>query len=222
MAGGTGRRFIADIEKPLLNINGRPIIDVILDSLVKLIQDKIIDKIVVCTTKNTPTTERYLLNCATKNREYLDVLDVVRTGGVGYIEDLHECIQYLSIKDPFLYLPADIPLFNPDILRYVISVYQHVEEDALAVFMIKEIYDKYKIKTDLALKYNKKMIVPTGINILHGAYMNDEQEEYMMILGQKDIEKIPSLVCLAFNINYIDNYMQFIRIYKQNNRAFTE
>jgi adenosylcobinamide-phosphate guanylyltransferase len=222
MAGGQGRRFMADIEKPLLNIDGRPIIDIVLESLIELKQDKIIDRIVVCTTINTPTTERYVIKRTSKNREYQDVLEVVRTGGIGYIDDLRDCIKHLSLRAPFLYLPADIPLFDPGIIKYIISIYQRVDENALAVFMKKKVYERYKIKTDLIFEYNNENIVPTGVNILDGSNIDDEQEEYKLVLDLKDIEEMQSLAYLAFNINYIENYMQFIRLYRQNKKIFAD
>jgi len=226
MAGGRGRRFIPDIEKPLLNINGRPIIEIILDSLIELKLNKIIDRIVVCTTIHTPITERFALKLAakkgmmSKNISY-NILEVVRTGGKGCIEDLQECIKHLSLDEPFFYLPADIPLFDPEILKYIICTYQKVEEDALAVFTSKELYDKYKIKTDLILEYNNEKLIPTGINILNGLYIEEEQEEHKLILNLKDIEELPSLAYLAFNINYVENYIQLIKLCRQNNKIFT-
>ncbi|RZN65055.1 MAG: hypothetical protein EF806_03165 [Candidatus Methanoliparum thermophilum] len=212
MAGGKGRRFLVDIEKPFLNISGRPIIEIILDSLIDLSLDNTIDKIIVCTTTYTPITERFVLRLASKRED----LSIIRTSGKGYIEDLQECINYLSLREPFLYMSADIPLFDSEILRYIISIYKKVEKDALAVFMQKEVYDKYKIKTDLILEYNNENIVPTGINIIDGSYIDEEQEEYKLILGLKDIRKVPTLAYLAFNINYVENYIKFIKLYKQN------
>jgi adenosylcobinamide-phosphate guanylyltransferase len=187
MAGGRGKRLILDFEKPILIINGRTMIERIIDEL----RRSDLDGIYVCTTKDTPLTERLV------SHSYEEKVKVINTAGLGYIEDMRECAKKADMEEPFIYISADLPLINFRMINYIISFYESREEDALSVFLKREVYDKYDIETEMVLHYRGEEIVPVGINIINGKRIEEEQEEYKLILD------IPEL---AFNINRIVDY----------------
>ncbi len=198
MAGGRGRRLIIDFEKPILIINGRTMIERIIDELKR----SDVDGIYVCTTKDTPLTER-LISCMYGEEK----VKVINTAGLGYIEDMRECAKRVGLKEPFIYISADLPLINFRMINYILSFHKSREEDALSVFLKREVYVKYDIETEMVLHYKGKEIVPVGINIIDGKRIEEEQEEYKLILD------IPEL---AFNINRIADYERLVKLIYQN------
>ena len=198
MAGGRGRRLILDFEKPILIINGRTMIERIIDEL----RRSDLDGIYVCTTKDTPLTERLV------SRTYEgEKVKVINTAGLGYIEDMRECAKRAVLKEPFIYISADLPLINSRMINYIISFYESREEDALSVFLKREVYERYDIGAEMVLHYKGEEIVPVGINIIDGGRIEEEQEECKLVLD------IPEL---AFNINRIADYERLIDFLKDD------
>jgi adenosylcobinamide-phosphate guanylyltransferase len=61
----------------------------------------------------------------------------------------------------------------------------------------------------MVFNYEGEEIVPVGINIIDGKRIEEEQEEYKLILD------IPEL---AFNINRISDYERLVKLIYQNRR----
>ncbi|WP_296862053.1 NTP transferase domain-containing protein [uncultured Methanobrevibacter sp.] len=76
MAGGRGTRLKTPVEKPLFRLHNKPLIKYVLDNLNS---SKLVEKIIIATSPNTPKTVDYIKNF---NHEILD------TPGVDYIHDL--------------------------------------------------------------------------------------------------------------------------------------
>ncbi|MGZ7047442.1 MAG: NTP transferase domain-containing protein, partial [Methanobacterium sp.] len=174
MAGGKGVRMEANAEKPLLKINGKPMIQYIIDALES---SKKIDEIIVATSKNTPETTEYL-----KSRGIKTII----TSGEDYINDLGMILSKYSESDVLLTITADLPLITGEIIDYVISMYEKSPKPAMSVMVPVNIYEKYGLKPTSTIDN----VVPSGLNILIG--INKTQNEEVLI-----IEKIE----LALNIN---------------------
>ncbi|MGZ7208699.1 MAG: NTP transferase domain-containing protein [Methanobacterium sp.] len=174
MAGGKGVRMEANAEKPLLKINGKPMIQYIIDALEN---SKKIDEIIVATSKNTPETTEYLKSLGIKT---------IITSGEDYINDLGMILSKYSESDVLLTITADLPLITGEIIDYVISVYEKSPKSAMSVMVPVNIYEKYGLKPTSTIDN----VVPSGLNILIG--INKTQNEEVLI-----IEKIE----LALNIN---------------------
>jgi len=110
-AGGKGSR-IAELgmEKPLVPVLGKPLIDRAIDIAWSC---DLISAVYVSTSKNTPLTEEYLA-CN-------DVF-VIRTSGKGYSEDLHEIMSAIK-EDSVLIIPVDMPLITPGSVALLMSKY---------------------------------------------------------------------------------------------------
>ncbi|MGZ7070686.1 MAG: NTP transferase domain-containing protein [Methanobacterium sp.] len=174
MAGGKGVRMEANSEKPLLKINGKPMIQYIIDALES---SKKIDEIIVATSKNTPETTEYLKSLGIKT---------IITSGEDYINDLGMILSKYSESDVLLTITADLPLITGEIIDYVISMYEKSPKPAMSVMVPVNIYEKYGLKPTSTIDN----VVPSGLNILIG--INKTQNEEVLI-----IEKIE----LALNIN---------------------
>ena len=56
MAGGRGTRLNSKVEKPLYDLNGKPLIEYVLDNF----RASGVDKIIVALSPHTPITKRFL------------------------------------------------------------------------------------------------------------------------------------------------------------------
>ena len=174
MAGGKGTRMELDVEKPLVKINEKPMIQYVIDALKNT--DKI-NKIIAATSKNTPET-----------RNFLDKqgIDVIETPGDGYVNDLGFIISNFELDDVLLTVTSDLPLINSDIIDYVLEEYKRSKKPAMSVLVPVHVFENYGIKPTMVFEN----LIPSGLNILRS--INKTQDEKVLI-----IERIE----LALNIN---------------------
>ena len=195
MAGGKGLRLESEIEKPLFPINDRPLITYVLDNIN---ESELIEKTVVAVSPHDPNTKEFLKNDlgfsnfddsfynSNKRNFYLDTL------GMGFVEDLSkilEIFEVMSKEDILMFINADLPLVNGEILDEILNHYLSQEKPALSTLVPVEIFDEYGVK--YSYEFNGK--VPSGINILRSE--NVVQEEDILIIPRYE---------LIFNINTID------------------
>jgi adenosylcobinamide-phosphate guanylyltransferase len=174
MAGGKGTRMGLEVEKPLVEINGKPMIQYVICALKNT--DKI-NKIIVATSKNTPETKTFL------NEQGINIIE---TPGDGYVNDLGFIISNFELDDVLLTVTADLPLINSDIIDYVIEEYEKCNKPAMSVLVPIHVFEKYGIKPTMVFEN----LIPSGLNILRS--INKTQDEKVLI-----IERIE----LALNIN---------------------
>lgn len=178
MAGGKGSRLNMG-EKPMATLLGRHL----LDYVVSAVADSSIDNIFVATTPNVPTTRGWARERG---------LFVVETPGKGYVSDMIYAVQYARIKEPLLFIMADLPLTTGSVIDQVIGMYEKRPEPALSVHTPLSLHRKLGRKPESLFNYNGQLIVPVGLNILDGSEIEFEQEDFHMIL-----ERIE----LAVNVN---------------------
>ncbi|AMK15925.1 NTP transferase domain-containing protein [Methanobrevibacter olleyae] len=195
MAGGKGLRLKADIEKPLFPINNKPLIKHVLDNIN---ESKLIEKTVVAVSPNAKNTKDFLINDldfssfddsfydSEEKSFYLDTL------GKGFVEDLSNILEIFESKSReniLIFINADLPLVNGEILDEILTYYLNQDKPALSTLVPVEIFEEYGI--EYSYEFNGK--VPSGINILRSE--NVVQEEEFLTISRYE---------LAFNINTID------------------
>jgi adenosylcobinamide-phosphate guanylyltransferase len=185
MAGGKGSRLNKG-EKPLVHLFGRPLIEYVVSSLVDSLTGSA-GRIFVATTKNVPLTSRWA-----NKRE----LEVVETLGKGFVPDMVEAVEKAGVKEPILVIMADLPLVTPDLIDQIVEIYDQRSEPALSVHTPLHLHARLGRRPDSLFNYQGQLIVPCGINILDGANIKDEQEDYHLI-----IERIE----LAINVNVAED-----------------
>jgi adenosylcobinamide-phosphate guanylyltransferase len=166
-------------EKPLVTLFGRPLIDYV----ALAIEDSFVDRIFVATTDNVPHTREW---CKERG------LDVVETGGYGYVADMIEAVKKAEVKDPIMIIMADLPLVTSDLIDDIIEVYEHRPEPALSTHTPLDLHSRLGRRPDSLFNYQGRLIVPAGINVLDGLEIEREQEDFHLIL-----ERIE----LAVNVN---------------------
>jgi adenosylcobinamide-phosphate guanylyltransferase len=184
MAGGRGSRLKMG-EKPMVTLFGKALIDYVTMAL----EDCSVERILVATTENVPKTRIWA-----KERG----LEAVDTPGMGFVADMIYAIKYAAIKKPILIIMADLPLVTPDIIDEVIGIYEERPEPALSTHTPLRLHSRLGRRPDSLFNYQGNLIVPSGINILDGADIEREQEDYHLIL-----ERIE----LAVNVNVTEDLM---------------
>lgn len=182
MAGGKGSRLRMG-EKPLVKLFGRPLIDYVVSALL----GSSVDGIFVAVTENVPMTEKWA-----RGRE----LAVVDTSGKGFVADMVEAVEKAGVTEPILIIMADLPLITPDLIDEIIETYTERAEPALSTHTPLDLHARLGRRPDSLFNYHGQLIVPSGINILDGADIREEQEDYHLIL--KRIE-------LAVNVNVVED-----------------
>ena len=182
MAGGKGSRLRMG-EKPLVKLFGRPLIDYVVSALL----DSSADRIFVAVTKNVPMTEGWA-----RERE----LSVVDTSGKGFVADMVEAVEKAGVIQPILIIMADLPLITPDLIDEIMETYEERSEPALSTHTPLNLHGRLGRRPDSLFNYRGQLIVPSGINILDGADIREEQEDYHLIM-----ERIE----LAVNVNVVED-----------------
>jgi adenosylcobinamide-phosphate guanylyltransferase len=185
MAGGKGSRLNRG-EKPLVRLFGRPLIEFVVSCLTDSFAVSE-GRILVATTNNVPLTSRWA-----RERE----LEVVETAGKGFVPDMVEAINQAGVKEPILVIMADLPLVTPDLIDQIIEIYDQRPEPALSTHTPLHLHTRMGRRPDTLFNYQGQLIVPSGINILEGANIRDEQEDYHLIM-----ERIE----LALNVNVAED-----------------
>jgi adenosylcobinamide-phosphate guanylyltransferase len=182
MAGGKGSRLRMG-EKPLVKLFGRPLIDYVVSALL----DSSVDRIFVAVTENVPMTEGWA-----RKRE----LTVTVTSGKGFVADMVEAVEKAGVTEPILIIMADLPLVTPDLIDEIIDTYEERPEPALSTHTPLDLHRRLGRRPDSLFNYRNQLIVPSGINILDGADIREEQEDYHLIM-----ERIE----LAVNVNMVED-----------------
>lgn len=184
MAGGRGSRMKLHIEKPLLAINGKKLIEYVLDALEG---SSLIDKIYIASSSNGPDTIIWLEQCGRN-------INIINTPGEGYVSDMVWAVQDSGIKGPVFMVMADLPLITAGLVDEVIIRYMDVPQPALSVYSLLSACTGVGLRPDTVFNKDGQLIVPAGINILDADNIFEEQEDYNYILDR-----------LAVNVNTVED-----------------
>jgi adenosylcobinamide-phosphate guanylyltransferase len=170
MAGGEATRMNLTVEKPLLDVGGKPMIEYVVEALRRSAD---VDKILVAVTENTPQTRRMAgeLEC-----------DVVLTPGNGYQSDMRYAIKSCDLHDT-LVVSADLPFISTEIVNRAIRTYFSSKKSALSVMAPVETYIKLGSQPQYVFEVAGRRLVPIGINIIDGSRIDEpELEEEVLVV----------------------------------------
>lgn len=175
MAGGEGSRLKTEGEKPLLRVDGKPMIERVLSALKDA---KKVDDIIVTVSERTPKT-------AALARKHS--LKVVQTPGKGFCLDTKYAIKKLKLKT-VLTICADLPLITSEFIDKVITHYEQSKKPALAVMAPLETYKKFGLSADYVFKVKGKKLVPIGVNVVDGKRIREKElEEEILIVDDERV-----------------------------------
>ena len=168
------------VEKPLLEISGKPMLQRVIEVLRK---SNAIDRIVVASSVSTPAT--------TAAAKRLGAESII-TPGRGFEEDMRFAIRQLSL-DETLVISSDLPFVTVEVIEEAVDRFRDTRKPALAVMAPAHLYERLGRKPDYVFEINGQKLVPVGINIIDDARIDHgilEQTE--LIIDSGDV---------AFNIN---------------------
>ena len=170
MAGGKGSRLAFSEEKPLLSVDGKPVVACVLDALLGA---KRVDSVVVAVSCRTPKTAAFVRGFPVR---------VVETPGGGYIPDMQFVIKELGLG-AVLAIVSDLPLITHEVIDDVVERYELCGKPALTVAVPIETKTKLGAGVDYAFEAEGRTLVPTGINLIDGKLIDGgwmEQEVYVL------------------------------------------
>lgn len=150
MCGGAGTRLDRG-EKPLVEIDGRPMVDRVLDALGPVG----IDARYAATSPRVPKTARHL-------RERDDVT-VIETEGNGYVADLTSVLDGEIVDRPALTVVSDLPLLEGEVVERTIDVYG---SGALTVCVPAALKGRLGVSLDTTRNHGGGELAPTGLNVV--------------------------------------------------------
>jgi len=184
MAGGKGKRMGAEEEKPLIKVNGKPVVEHVLTALQNA---KRVVKIVVAVSTSTPRTAVFV--------KKFPVI-VLETPGKGYIQDMQFAVKNLGLK-AVLAVASDLPLITSKIVDDVLERYEACGRPALTVAVPMETKTRFGVGVEYAFEVDGRMVVPTGVNVIDGRLIDDGwMDQEVFVLDKNE---------LAINVNTLDD-----------------
>ena len=174
MAGGRGTRFGGDIEKPMAMFMGKPLIKRVIEAAK---ESKRIEKIYVAVTAYSPKTTQEIKNTSVR---------LIETDGKGYHTDLQQAIKDAKLSGPVLIISADLPLLNGKIIDEIVEKYEESNKPALTVMIPEEACRKYGLSAVSIYEHNGNMYAVSGINIIDGQRIFEEQEQEVIISSRPE------------------------------------
>ena len=170
MAGGKGTRMALAEEKPMLQVGGKPIVELVLAALKSA---RRVDSVVVAVSPNTPKTERHLRRFQVK---------VLETPGKEYVSDMGYAVKTLGLQT-VLTVAADLPLLTGEVVDDILGRYFNCRKPALAVAVPLTTKQELGMSLGYAFEYAGQLVVPAGINVNDGGRIDDyelDQEVYIV------------------------------------------
>jgi len=112
------------------------------------------------------------------------------------VTDMICAVQAAGVTRPVMIIMADLPLVTADLIDEIIEVYDTRPEPALSTHTPLCLHSRLGRRPDSLFNYKGQLIVPSGINVLDGAEIELEQEDFHLIL-----ERIE----LAVNVNVAED-----------------
>lgn len=149
MCGGRGTRLDADVEKPLFEVGGKPMVDRVADALA----ESRVETIHAVVSPHAPATRERV-----STREDLSV---VETPGEGYVEDLR--VALAEVDSPVLTVAADLPLLAGDAIDSVLDAH---EEGSLTVCVPAGLKRALGASLDTSFEHEGRELAPAGVNVV--------------------------------------------------------
>lgn len=171
MCGGRASRMPAGTEKPLLKVDGVPMVERVISALGGSSR---FDRIVAAVSPNTPRTKELLKSKG---------IEIIETAGEGYPKDLSRLLLRLK-PEKVMVVPADVPLLNPRAVVDIIDAVMSKQEAAVSIVLEKVFVEGMGVKPSVVFdKY-----CHSGITLFDTAKVAGEtvQERYV-VMNRKEI-----------------------------------
>jgi adenosylcobinamide-phosphate guanylyltransferase len=188
MCGGRGSRMALPIEKPLLKIRDKTLIEYVLDALIDYGG---FEGVIAVPSANTPKTRTFLYT----HRYYTSgIIEIFEARGESYSVDLSYVLGKIGPAVAFV-VSADLPLLNPVIIQRIITRYlpsSPCSSIVMETFFVKS----FDIFPSSILTIDEKKYCYSGIVIVDTSKhkTNSKLEENYLIMNEKEV---------AINVNTV-------------------
>lgn len=159
MAGGKGTRMGSSVEKPLVSIDGKTMLERVVEALKGAAG---VEEIFVATSPNALHTEGLSQSLGLK---------VIRTRGRDYITDAQQAIRTL-VPRTALVISADLPLVSSALIDKIINQYFECGKPSLKV-VTSTTTNNDEAKDGSYGTEQKECVRPVGINIIDSRYIDE-------------------------------------------------
>jgi adenosylcobinamide-phosphate guanylyltransferase len=179
MAGGRGSRLRLQVEKPLLKVGGKPMVQRVVEALRA---SRRVEGVVVVVSGRTPKTAGLAERLA---------LRVLRAPGEGFCEDVRHAVRALGLKAA-LVVCADLPLISSGLVDYVVERYEGCGKPALAVMAPLEAYARLGLSVSYILDVGGRRLVPAGVNVVDGSMIDGGwmDEEVLVVSDARAVANV--------------------------------
>jgi adenosylcobinamide-phosphate guanylyltransferase len=161
MAGGRGSRMGPKMEKPLIDVYGRTMLELVVQALDGASG---IEEVAVATSPHTPKTKEMARRLGLK---------VIETQGHNYVEDAQVAIRTL-IPRIVLVISADLPQVSSRLIDKIIAHYHSCGKPSLKVVTSVMLYKRKGANESKGLRENIS-IRAAGINIVDSRHIDEPQ-----------------------------------------------
>jgi adenosylcobinamide-phosphate guanylyltransferase len=218
MCGGKGTRIKSTLgyktEKPLIILKNKPLVEYLINALN---QTNSFEKIFAAVSNNTQKTREFI------NASFQNKILLLETSGIEYSEDYLKVIKYFK-NTPFekekekefkkiLFLPIDIPLISPEILKQIIQMQQ--EKPCLTIIVEKDFVKNHGITpSSYEFIFDQKNCCYSGISLIDVSkiYIDDSkkvqliEEEYVILNNRGVACNINTFKDLKIAENLMENF----------------
>jgi adenosylcobinamide-phosphate guanylyltransferase len=177
MAGGEGTRLNLG-EKPLLLINGRPMIQYVTAAFSAAGCEPFV-----------AVTQKTLM---TRNWCRVQGIETYLAEGGDYVTDMVEAVLALEETQPLFVSVSDIPCVHPGVIRSILAAYKQSGKDACSTWVPTRLVRACRGGVSYRRTISCEDVCPTGVNILTGEMIEQTQDELELIVDDP---------CLALNVN---------------------
>lgn len=182
MCGGRGTRLAVDREKPLVRVDGVPMVRRVVLALERATG---IGAIHAAVSPHTPETREFLHGR----------VPLVETAGDGYVEDLGAALADPRVDRPLLTAVADLPLLAPSLVDDTVEI--HTDGD-LTVCVAAALKSVLGVSAETTRTHGGREVAPAGLNVVGS---NDDGDDSGTTADQ-EILRVTWDVRLAVNVNY--------------------
>jgi adenosylcobinamide-phosphate guanylyltransferase len=173
MAGGRGKRIGLPVEKPMLTLLGKPMIDWVTDAVASA---KRVTEFYVVTSENTPETEKHSLSRG---------LRVIRTDAKGYHDDLKQALAKAKIGSAVLTVSSDLPALTGAFVDGVVTSYQADGKDAITVLVPIEKRLKLGLSVSSTYPFQGEEYAVCGVNVIDAAKTVQEKLDESAFISEE-------------------------------------
>jgi len=153
-AGGRGTRIKEmGVEKPMVLLHGRPMIDHILEQM--MLVDEI-SSVYVSISDNVPNTRHHLGQMG---------VNLLETSGTEYCHDLIQAAEDIA-EDHIFICPADLPLLRAELVSDVVREFLKRKEQSLTVGIPLEKALEFGVDVTFYENVNGQPLMPCGVSVV--------------------------------------------------------